>query len=233
MEFFIFLQTSFQLVYDSDLRSCLRKVRPSRSFYSMQKFQNILMIDNFDSFTFNLVDYLEQLGSRVEVIRNDEDPQRIEEAKPDLIVISPGPSVPKNAGNLMKMIKWSHLKYPLFGVCLGLEALVEFFGGTLKFTTPVHGKSSFIQHDGKTIFTNLDPGFPAGRYHSLVTGTLPDCLEISAKCQGTSESLIMGVRHTTLPIEAVQFHPESVLSMDRNSGLQLMENVVHKKFVNL
>lgn len=185
------------------------------------------MIDNFDSFTFNLVDYLEQLGSQVQVIRNDEDPKRIEDAKPDLIVISPGPSVPKNAGNLMKMIELAHLKYPLFGVCLGLEALVEFFGGTLKFTTPMHGKSSTIQHDGKTIFTGLLENFPAGRYHSLVTDILPECLEVSAEC-GSSERFVMAVRHRTLPIEAVQFHPESVLSMENGNGFKLMENVIHK-----
>jgi para-aminobenzoate synthetase component 2 len=198
----------------------------------MQKFHKIVMIDNFDSFTFNLVDYLEQLGSKVQVIRNDEDPTRIEEAKPDLIVVSPGPSVPRNAGNLMKMIELTYLKYPLFGVCLGLEALVEFFGGTLKFTTPMHGKSSTIQHDGKTIFTGLKENFPAGRYHSLVTDNLPECLEVSAEC-GSSERFVMAVRHRTLPIEAVQFHPESVLSMDLGNGFKLMENVIHKRFANI
>lgn len=197
-------------------------------------FQNILMIDNFDSFTFNLVDYIEQLGCKVEVQRNDMDPDIIDELKPDLIVISPGPSVPKNAGNLMELIDRYHQKYPMFGVCLGLEAIVEYFGGRLKFTTPVHGKASEIHHDAKTIFSGLDDNFPAGRYHSLVTDKVPDCLEISAKCGFEPlNNLIMAVRHRNLPIEAVQFHPESVLSMKNNNGFRLMENVINKKFANV
>jgi len=204
----------------------------------MQKFQNILMIDNFDSFTFNLVDYIEQLGCDVKVYRNDVDPAIIDEVNPDLIILSPGPSVPKNAGNLLEMIDRSHKKYPIFGVCLGLEAIVEYFGGSLKFTTPVHGKASKMQHDGKTIFTDLDYNFLAGRYHSLVTDELPDCLEVSAKCEGefapiSPPRLIMAARHKTLPIEGVQFHPESVLSMKGNNGFKLMENVIHKKFANV
>lgn len=196
------------------------------------------MIDNFDSFTFNLVDYLEQLGAKVTVYRNDVDPVLIEGANPDLIVISPGPSVPKNAGNLMAMIDRYHQKYPMFGVCLGLEALVEYFGGSLKFVKPVHGKSSPMQHDGKTIFSGLDEGFPAGRYHSLAADVVPDCFEVSAKCEGefspiSPPRVVMAIRHKTLPIEGVQFHPESVLSMKGNNGFRLMENVVHKKFANI
>lgn len=188
----------------------------------MNLFKKILMIDNFDSFTFNLVDYLEQLSCEVKVYRNNVDPAIIDEVKPDLVVISPGPSVPKNAGNLMKMIELAHQKYPIFGVCLGLEALVEFFGGSLKLTTPVHGKSSPIHHDGKTIFTRIDKDFLAGRYHSLVTDRLPNCFDVSA----TYEDLVMAIRHKTLPIEGVQFHPESVLTMKGGNGFKLMENVV-------
>jgi anthranilate synthase component 2 len=201
----------------------------------MQKLEKIVMIDNYDSFTFNLVDYLEQVGSTVKVLRNDAEPSAIEYEQPDLIVISPGPSIPKNAGNLLEMIDLYHQRYPMFGVCLGLEAFVEYFGGTLKFTTPVHGKSSAIRHDGKTIFTDLDENFLAGRYHSLATDTLPDCLEVSADCedQGSSERLVMAVRHRSLPIEAVQFHPESVLSMKGGSGFKLMENVLSKHFAHL
>lgn len=187
------------------------------------------MIDNFDSFTFNLVDYLEQLQCEVKVYRNNVDPAIIDDVKPDLIMISPGPSVPKNAGNLMKMIDLSHQRYPIFGVCLGLEALVEFFGGSLKLTTPVHGKSSPIHHDGKTIFTGIDQDFLAGRYHSLVTDRLPDCFDISANC----ENLIMAIRHKTLPIEGVQFHPESVLTMKGGNGFKLMENVIFQRFANV
>lgn len=199
----------------------------------MHQFQKIVMIDNFDSFTYNLVDYIEQLGCDVTVYRNDVDLGDIEAVNPDLIVLSPGPSVPKNAGNLMEMIDRYYQTYPIFGVCLGLEAIVEYFGGTLQFTTPVHGKSSKIRHDGKTLFTGLEEGFSAGRYHSLVTDALPDCLEVSADCEGLSERLIMAVRHKTLPIEAVQFHPESVLSMDGASGMKLMQNVINKYFANV
>lgn len=188
------------------------------------------MIDNFDSFTFILVDYIQQLGCTVKVVRNDIDPQIVEESNPDLIVLSPGPSTPKNAGNLLKIIDRHHERFPIFGVCLGLEALVEYFGGSLKFATPVHGKVSKIDHDGKTIFSNLEEHFLAGRYHSLVTDQLPECLEVSATCEG---GLIMAVRHESLPIEAVQFHPESVLSMNNHNGFKLMENVVHKKFANV
>ncbi len=196
------------------------------------------MIDNFDSFTFNLVDYIEQLGCKVTVYRNDVDPAVIAEVNPDLIVISPGPSVPKNAGNLMTMIDLYHQKYPIFGVCLGLEALIEYFGGSLKFVKPVHGKASAMQHDGKTIFSGLDPNFPAGRYHSLVADQVPECFEISAKCEGefspiSPPRLVMAIRHKTLPIEGVQFHPESVLTMKGKNGFRLMENVIHKKFANV
>jgi anthranilate synthase/aminodeoxychorismate synthase-like glutamine amidotransferase len=194
----------------------------------MNRFKRVLMIDNFDSFTFNLVDYLEQLQCEVKVYRNIVDPSIIDEVKPDLIVISPGPSVPKNAGNLMKMIEVSYKTYPILGVCLGLEALVESFGGSLKLVTPVHGKSSAIHHDGKTIFTGLPQDFLGGRYHSLATDRLPDCFDVSA----TSTDLIMAIRHKTLPIEGVQFHPESVLTMKGGNGFKLMENVIHKRFTH-
>jgi anthranilate synthase/aminodeoxychorismate synthase-like glutamine amidotransferase len=201
-------------------------------------FKKILVIDNFDSFTFNLVDYLEQLGCEVHVYRNDVDPSIVEEVNPDLIVLSPGPSVPKNAGNLMDIIDRYHDKYPMFGVCLGHEAFIEYFGGSLKFTKPVHGKSSEMQHDGQSIFSDLDPNFLAGRYHSLVADEVPDCFEISAKCEGefsplSPPRLVMGIRHKTLPIEGVQFHPESVLSMKGKNGFNLMKNVIHKKFTNV
>lgn len=201
----------------------------------MNPFKKILMIDNYDSFTFNIVDYLEQQGAHVRVYRNDQSADIIEQVSPELIVISPGPSVPKNAGNLMQMIERSVGRYPIFGVCLGLEALVEFFGGSLRFVTPVHGKSSPIHHDGNTIFSELDQDFLGGRYHSLVTDRLPDCFEISAstKGMGSEGDLIMGIRHKTLPIEAVQFHPESVLTMKRGNGMKMIENVIRKKFAHV
>lgn len=186
------------------------------------KYKKILVIDNFDSYTFNLVDYFKQLEAKVDVYRNNVDPDLVGEIDPDLIVISPGPSVPKNAGNLMKIIDKYHLKYPIFGVCLGHEGLIEYFGGTLKFTEPVHGKSSKIHHDGQGIFSGIEQDFAAGRYHSLVSDKVPNCFEISARAEG----LVMAIRHKTLPIEGVQFHPESVLTMKGGNGFKLIKNLI-------
>lgn len=186
------------------------------------KYKNILIIDNFDSFTFNLSDYFKQLGCKVKVYRNTINPSLIEKVNPDLIVISPGPSVPKNAGNLMEIVNQYHSKYPIFGVCLGHEALIEYFGGTLKFTKPVHGKSSKISHDSKGIFQDVTQDFDAGRYHSLVADKIPDCFEQSA----TSEGLAMAIRHKTLPIDGVQFHPESVLTMRQGNGFKIIKNLI-------
>lgn len=186
------------------------------------KYKNILVIDNFDSFTFNLVDYFKQIGCNVHVYRNNIDPDFVDEISPDLIVISPGPSIPKNAGNLMKIIDKYHKKYPIFGVCLGHEALIEYFGGSLKFIKPVHGKSSKIHHNGKGIFAELEQDFNAGRYHSLVADKVPECFEISAKFS----DLVMAVRHKSLPIYGVQFHPESVLTMKGGNGFKLIKNLI-------
>lgn len=187
------------------------------------KYKNILLIDNFDSFTFNLVNYFERLNCKVKILRNNLDINFVSEVNPDLIVISPGPSVPKNAGNLMKIIDVYHSKYPIFGVCLGHEALIEYFGGSLKFTDPVHGEASPIKHDGRTIFKNLPQDFMAGRYHSLSADKVPDCFEISANY----EDLVMAIRHKSLPIEGVQFHPESVLTMKNENGFNLIKNLVY------
>lgn len=184
--------------------------------------KKVLVIDNFDSFTFNLVDYFELLGCDVMIYRNTVAPAVIKKINPDLIVLSPGPSVPKNAGNLMKIIDIYHDKYPIFGVCLGHEALIEYFGGSLKFTKPVHGKATKIHHDGETIFKGLDQNFMGGRYHSLVADKVPDCFEVSAR----SGDLVMAIRHRKLPIEAVQFHPESVLTMSGDNGFKLIKNLI-------
>lgn len=188
--------------------------------------KKILVIDNFDSFTFNLVDYFKQLECDVQVYRNNVDPALVAEIDPALIVFSPGPSVPKNAGNLMKIIDQYHDKYPMFGVCLGHEALVEYFGGSLKFLTPVHGKSSPIHHDGEGIFEGLEQDFLGGRYHSLVADEMPDCFEVSATCGGEAGDLAMAIRHKKLPIRGVQFHPESVLTMKGQNGFKLIENLI-------
>lgn len=180
----------------------------------------ILVIDNFDSFTFNLVDYFRQLKHEVLVYRNDIDPAAISKINPELIVLSPGPSVPKNAGNLMDIIDQYHDKYPMFGVCLGHEAFIEYFGGSLKFVDPVHGKASEIHHDQKGIFEGIDQDFAGGRYHSLVADKVPDCFEISARGGGH----VMAIRHTSLPIVGVQFHPESILTMKGGNGFNLIKN---------
>lgn len=193
------------------------------------KFRKIFLLDNFDSFTFNLVDYFRQLGCEVLVYRNNVEPEIVDKIKPDLIVFSPGPSVPKNAGNMIKIIDLYHEKYPMFGVCLGQEALIEYFGGSLKFVKPVHGRNSKISHDGKTIFKNVEPEFLGGRYHSLCADKVPKCLEVSAKVG----DLVMAVRHKNLPIESVQFHPESVLSMKGGNGFKIIKNIVNKKFANV
>jgi anthranilate synthase/aminodeoxychorismate synthase-like glutamine amidotransferase len=185
--------------------------------------KKILVIDNFDSFTFNLVDYFKRLECEVLVLRNNVSLERIDEFEPDLIVLSPGPSVPRKAGKLMEIIDKFHQKYPIFGVCLGMEALVEYFGGTLKFVEPVHGKSSAISHNGKGIFEGLEKDFMAGRYHSLAADRVPDCFEITAR----AGDLVMGIVHKELPIVAVQFHPESVLTLKHESGFNIINNIVH------
>ncbi len=191
------------------------------------KYKNILVIDNFDSFTFNLVDYFKQLGCTVHVYRNNIDPAVVKKVNPDLIALSPGPSVPKNAGNLMKIIDQHYAHYPIFGVCLGHEALIEYFGGSLKFVEPVHGRSSKIHYDGIGIFQDVIQNFDGGRYHSLVADIVPDCFEESA----TSCGLMMAIRHKTLPINAVQFHPESILTMKGGNGFKIIQNLIAPRFV--
>lgn len=185
--------------------------------------KNILLIDNFDSFTFNLVDFFETAGGNITIFRNDVAVENIRPEKYDLLIISPGPSVPKNAGNLMKIIEKSLEKVPIFGVCLGHEALAEVFGGSLKFVPPVHGRSTAIHHDEKTIFENIPQDFSGGRYHSLAVDAMPKDFEISAT---TKDGIIMAMRHKTLPIESVQFHPESVLTMKKDSGMNIVRNVM-------
>lgn len=185
--------------------------------------KNILLIDNFDSFTFNLVDFFETAGAKLTIFRNDVNPKNLDLEKYDLLVISPGPSIPKNAGNLMQIIEKAVEKIPIFGVCLGHEALAEYFGGSLKFVEPVHGKSSPIHHDKKGVFTDLPQDFPGGRYHSLAIDKFPKGFVKTAK---TADGVNMGMRHKTLPIESVQFHPESVLTMKNKNGQKMVENVV-------
>ena len=176
----------------------------------------ILVIDNYDSFTYNLVQYLGELGAEMVVRRNDE--VTIEEIeahyRPDKILISPGPGTPSEAGITIDLIKKFAGRTPILGVCLGHQAIGQVFGGrVIRAPVPVHGKPSEIYHDGKTIFEGVKNRFQAGRYHSLIVEreTLPDCLEISAT---TPDNLIMGLRHREMKIEGVQFHPESILTTE-------------------
>lgn len=182
----------------------------------------ILVIDNYDSFTYNLVQYLGELGAKLEVRRNDQTTvEEIEQLAPERIVISPGPRTPSEAGVCLDVIQRFSGRIPILGVCLGHQAIGQAFGGcVVRAPEIMHGKTSFISHDGKTIFAGLPNPFPATRYHSLVVerSTLPDCLEISA-C--TPNGLIMGLRHKNMSVEGVQFHPESVLT---EAGKQLLAN---------
>ncbi len=173
----------------------------------------ILVIDNYDSFTYNLVQYLGELGAELEVCRNDQTSlEEIERLAPERIVISPGPKTPTEAGICLDLIKAFAGRRPILGVCLGHQAIGQAFGGrVVRAPEIMHGKTSDISHDGKTIFAGLPSPFPATRYHSLIVerATLPDCLEISAT---TRDGLIMGLRHREMKVEGVQFHPESVLT---------------------
>jgi anthranilate synthase/aminodeoxychorismate synthase-like glutamine amidotransferase len=182
----------------------------------------ILMIDNYDSFTYNLVQYLGELGADVRVYRNDQiTVAEIQRLAPTKIVISPGPCTPTEAGISCDVIREFAGRVPLLGVCLGHQCIGEVFGGEIvRAPALFHGKTSMIYHDGKTIFRGLPRPFEATRYHSLVIRreTLPDCLELSAE---TDDGVIMGVRHRELQVEGVQFHPESILTRE---GKQLLAN---------
>ncbi len=173
----------------------------------------ILMIDNYDSFTYNLVQYLDQLGEEVVVRRNDAITlDEIGAMNPEAIFLSPGPCSPERAGITVNVVRRFHRRVPLMGVCLGHQAIGHAFGGrVVRAGKVMHGKTSPILNDGRTIFKGLPSPFPAGRYHSLIVEreSLPDCLEVSAE---TEEGEIMGLRHRTLPVEGIQFHPESILT---------------------
>lgn len=185
----------------------------------------LLVIDNYDSFTYNLVQYLGELGERIEVRRNDEvGLEQIEAMKPDRILISPGPGTPTDAGITLNAIEKFAGKLPILGVCLGHQAIGQVFGGrVVRAPRLFHGKSSQVQHDGKTIFGGLENPFAAGRYHSLIVDreTFPAELEISAT---TPNGTIMGLRHRRLKIEGVQFHPESIMTTE---GKKLLANFLN------
>jgi anthranilate synthase/aminodeoxychorismate synthase-like glutamine amidotransferase len=181
----------------------------------------IVLIDNYDSFTYNLFQYLSELGAEVLVHRHDAIAVAgIEALAPTHLVISPGPKTPDQAGISLEAIRYFAGKVPMLGVCLGHQAIGQAFGGTVRRgSEPVHGKTSEISHDGKTLFAGIENPMTATRYHSLVVeGELPDVLEVSAWCDG---DVIMGLRHRELPVEGVQFHPESILTA---AGKRLLAN---------
>jgi para-aminobenzoate synthetase component 2 len=184
----------------------------------------LLMIDNYDSFTFNLVQYLRMLGEEVVVVRNDEiGVKDIEKMGPEKLVLSPGPCTPAEAGICVEAIRYFSGRIPILGVCLGHQAIGAAFGGKIvRASRLMHGKTSPIVHDGKTIYRGLPSPFEAGRYHSLLIedATMPACLEISAR---TPEGEIMGVRHKEYDVEGIQFHPESILTP---CGMDLLRNFV-------
>ena len=187
----------------------------------------LLVIDNYDSFTYNLVQYLGEMGQEIRVVRNDELPAaEIAALAPSHIVISPGPCTPNEAGISLEVIKTYAGKIPILGVCLGHQAIGQAFGGkVVRAARVMHGKTSQISHDGKGLFTGLPNPFQATRYHSLLIerASVPEVLDVTAE---TAEKEIMAVRHKTLPVEGVQFHPESFLT---TSGKELLRNFIARK----
>jgi anthranilate synthase/aminodeoxychorismate synthase-like glutamine amidotransferase len=180
----------------------------------------ILVIDNYDSFTYNLVQYLGELGEDLQVYRNNKiSVEQIERLQPARIVISPGPGVPSDAGVTEDVIRHFHKSTPILGVCLGHQAIGEVFGGRIvRAPTLMHGKVSEIFHDDKTLFKGLPQGFSATRYHSLMVTDVPTCLQISAT---TSDDIVMGLRHRDFPTEGIQFHCESIMTV---VGKSLLKN---------
>lgn len=185
----------------------------------------LVMIDNYDSFTYNLVQYLGELGQDIKIFRNDDiSIQQLQKLEPSYIMISPGPGRPENAGISKDIITYFGGKVPILGVCLGHQVIGEVFGGKVCHAPElIHGKTSPVTHDGKTIFLGLQNPFNATRYHSLIVDrkTLPETLNITAELE---DGTIMGLRHKNLPIEGVQFHPESILT---DQGKSLLQNFLN------
>jgi anthranilate synthase/aminodeoxychorismate synthase-like glutamine amidotransferase len=182
----------------------------------------LLLVDNYDSFTYNLYQYLGELGTETRVVRNDEvTAEQALQMAGDAVVISPGPGTPDQSGITLELIRKAAGRLPLLGVCLGHQALGQAFGGrVVRAATLMHGKTSEVHHDGRTLFAGLPQPFTATRYHSLIVArdSVPDCLEVSA---WTADGTVMGLRHRELPLEGVQFHPESILT---TAGKDLLRN---------
>jgi anthranilate synthase len=188
----------------------------------------LLLVDNDDCFIHTLANYARQTGATVSTYRANVALEEIDSTKPDIVLISPGPARPADFGVPGLVQELAKRGISTFGVCLGLQGMVEAFGGKLDVLEyPMHGKGSEVTHDGKGVFEGLPSPFRVGRYHSLYANrdSLPSCLEITAE---SDDGIIMGIRHKELPIEAVQFHPESILSLDRDCGLRLMENMIEQ-----
>jgi anthranilate synthase/aminodeoxychorismate synthase-like glutamine amidotransferase len=184
----------------------------------------VLVIDNYDSFTYNLVQYLGELGAELEVVRNDQaGVDELLAREPDRVVVSPGPCTPDEAGISLEVVRrFPQAGIPMLGVCLGHQALAQAFGGTVVRHLPVHGKTGVIEHDGRSVYRGLSSPLVVGRYHSLIVSEeLPDCLEVTARGEG----VVMGIRHRELPAEGVQFHPESVLT---DEGMALLANFLER-----
>jgi anthranilate synthase/aminodeoxychorismate synthase-like glutamine amidotransferase len=186
--------------------------------------RKVLFIDNFDSFTYNLVDDFAKRNCRAKIYRADTDIEQLKsvaaEFGPDLLVISPGPGTPDTAGVSLEAVGYFKDKLPIFGVCLGHQVIIQYFGGKISYAPePMHGKPSRVTHNEKGIFAGIENPLQAGRYHSLVAVEMPDCLEKTAEFEG----IIMGVKHKELPIFGVQFHPESILTP---AGGKIIENIL-------
>jgi anthranilate synthase component II len=187
----------------------------------------VLMIDNYDSFTWNLVHYFGELGAKLDVQRNDAlSVTQIMESNPDAVVLSPGPCSPDGAGVCLDLIRAAAPHIPMFGVCLGHQAMGQSFGGKVVRTTPMHGKVSEVLHSNETLFKGINGSFQATRYHSLTVEpeTLPACLKVTAN---TADNVIMGLSHTSYPLHGVQFHPESIASQH---GMLILRNFLEIAF---